>query len=82
MSKVINEKFYDLKYDLVFKRIIVDDNDYTIMNSILSDILEKEVKVKRYLNSELKIKEIVQINLNFNEGENKPLKEEYLLWNK
>ena len=141
MSILKNKRFYDLKYDLVFKSIIVDDNDYTIMNSILSDILEKEVKVKRYLNSELKIKnkkikgkrldiiaettegvlinielninydknikernlnyystlytetiekgdkyikvkEIIQINLNFNEGKNKSLKEEYLLRNK
>ncbi len=136
-----SKKFYDLKYDAVFKRIIIDDSDHTIMNNILSDILEREVKVKRYLNSELKIKnkkikgkrldiiaettegilinielninydknikernlnyystlytetiekgdkyikvkEIIQINLNFNEGNNKPLKEEYLLRNK
>ena len=141
MPTMVNKKFYDLKYDLVFKSIIVDDNDYTIMNNILSDILEKEVKVKRYLNSELKIKnkkikgtrldiiaettegvlinielninydknikernlnyyatlyteglekgneyieikEIIQINLNFNEGKNETLKEEYLLRNK
>ncbi len=136
-----SKKFYDLKYDAVFKRAIIDDNDHTIMNNILSDILEREVKVKRYLNSELqiknkkikgkrldiiaettegilinielninydknikernlnyystlytetiekgdkyiKVKEIIQINLNFNEGNNKPLKEEYLLRNK
>ncbi len=134
-------KYFTLKYDEIFKSVIVDENDFTIMNSILSDILEKEVKVKRYLNSELKtknknikgnrldiiaetiegalinielninydknikernlnyysalytetlkkgnknkkIKEIIQINLNFNEGQNKPLKEEYLLRNK
>ncbi len=134
-------KYFTLKYDQVFKSIIVDNNDYTVMNNILSDILDREVKVKRYYNTELKTKnkktkenrldvvlettdgtfinlelnsnydksikirnyiyysgmcselspkgkkkripkEVIQINLNFNEGNNKPLKEEYYLRNK
>ncbi len=136
----VEKKYYTLKYDRVFKSVIVDNNDYTIMNNILSDILEREVKVKRYYNTELKsqnkktkenrldvvlettdgtfinlemnsnydksikirnyiyysglcselspkgekkgiIKEVIQVNLNFNEGKNKPLKEEYYLRN-
>ena len=134
-------KYFTLKYDQVFKSIIVDNNDYTVMNNILSDILDREVKVKRYYNTELKTKnkktkenrldvvlettdgtfinlelnsnydksikirnyiyysgmcselspkgkkkiipkEVIQINLNFNEGNNRPLKEEYYLRNK
>ncbi len=135
------EKYYTLKCDRLFKSAIVDNNDYTIMNNILSDILDREVQVKRYYNSELKVKnkknkenrldvvletedgtfislevngnydnptkrrnyiyysmlysglplrgskkgetkEVIQINLNYNERKNKPLKEEYLIMNR
>ncbi len=39
----------------MFKSIIGDEDNFKIMNAILSDVLNKEVKVKRYLNVERKV---------------------------
>ena len=40
------QKFYPLKYDRVFKTILLDNHDYKFLAIALSDILEKEVKIE------------------------------------
>ncbi len=45
-----------LKYDKIFKSIIVNRYDTRYMNKLLSDILERKVEVKEYLDLELKVK--------------------------
>jgi hypothetical protein len=52
------KKFYTAKNDIVFKTIFINDNDYSLMNALLSEILGCEVKVIRYLKNELDIKDI------------------------
>ncbi len=50
--------FYNLKYDQVFKAVVLKDEDYRFLNLILSDILEKEVEVINYEYSEIPIDNI------------------------
>ena len=40
------QKFYPLKYDRVFKTILLDNHNYKFLGIALSDILEKEVKIE------------------------------------
>ena len=50
------KEFFTLKYDRVFKTIVLSD-DFTFLNNILSDILEKEVSVEKVKVNELPIKD-------------------------
>ena len=46
------------KYDRIFKSIFVDTNDYSLMEALLSDCLETNVRIVRYLPSELSVKKV------------------------
>ncbi len=48
-------KFYNLKYDRVFKSIIADPSDTRVINKILSDILEDNIEVIEFIPSELPV---------------------------
>ncbi len=48
-----NVKFYSLSNAWVFKKIIADSKDPKVLDKILSDILEQEVKVVKFLPTEL-----------------------------
>ena len=50
-----NKKFYTGKIDRVFKTIFVNDNDYHLMEALLSECLGSKVKVLRYLYPELDV---------------------------
>ena len=52
------KKFYTAKNDMVFKTIFIDNKDHTLMNALLSEILDTEVKVIKYLKNELDIKDV------------------------
>ena len=52
---IIEQEYYGLNYDRVFKSVIANPEDKRIMNKILSDILEEEVEVVEYLPTELPI---------------------------
>ncbi len=54
MSKT--KKFLTLKYDHMFKTVVLSD-DFTFLNNILSDILEKEVFVEKVKLNELPIED-------------------------
>jgi predicted transposase/invertase (TIGR01784 family) len=51
--------FYAAKYDRMF-RTFVDDNDYHLMEALLSTCLDKEVKIVKYLKTELSVKKSVE----------------------
>ena len=51
----VPKKFYTAKYDRIFRSIFVDDEDYTLMEALLSECLDTNVKIIRYLKSELSI---------------------------
>ena len=53
-----DKKFYTGKIDRVFKTIFVDDNDYHLMEALLSECLGSKVKVLRYLYPELDVASI------------------------
>ncbi len=48
-------KFYNLKYDRVFKSVICG-KDTRAINKILTDILEEEVEVIKYVPTYIKVK--------------------------
>ena len=50
-----DKKFYTGKIDRVFKTIFVQDNDYHLMEALLSECLGSKVKVVRYLYPELDV---------------------------
>ena len=52
------KKFYTAKNDIVFKTIFIDNKDHTLMNALLSEILDTDVKVIKYLKNELDIKDV------------------------
>ena len=54
MSKT--KKFLTLKYDHMFKTVVLSD-DFTFLNNILSDILEKEVFVEKVKLNELPLED-------------------------
>ena len=56
-KEVVKEELTS-KYDRIFKSIFVDENDYTLMEALLSDCLGTNVRVIRYLPSELSVKSI------------------------
>ena len=52
----VQKKFYTARNDRMFRAVFVDDNDYTLMENLLSDCLDEEVKIIKYLKTELSIK--------------------------
>lgn len=59
MSNFVGEKpFKTARNDIVFKTVFIDDKDYTLMNALLSEILNTEVKVIKYLKNELDVKDV------------------------
>ena len=50
------KKYYGLKYDRVFKSVLCDEKDLEYLNKMLSYILKRDIKIKRLLNTEQKIK--------------------------
>lgn len=50
-----NNLFLTAKIDRIFKSILVQENDYRLMEAILTEILEKKVKIIKYLKTELPI---------------------------
>ena len=50
------KKFLTLKYDHMFKTVVLSD-DFTFLNNILSDILEKEVSVEKVKLNELPLED-------------------------
>ena len=53
MKKKTLKKFYNLKYDLVFKNVLFDGSDLELSNHFLSKVLRKEIEVLRIENTEL-----------------------------
>ena len=51
-------RFFTSKTDRVFKTIFVRDNDFHLMEALLSECLETKVKVVKYLYPELKVKDV------------------------
>jgi len=43
------KKFWTAKYNRVFQTVVVDEKDFTIMEAILSTILNGNVKIIKYL---------------------------------
>ena len=59
MSNFVGEKpFKTARNDIVFKTVFIDDKDHTLMNALLSEILNTEVKVIKYLKNELDVKDV------------------------
>ena len=56
MKPEIEEKFYNLKYDRMFKAVVANPNDTRLLNCILSDILDEDVYVIEFVPNELKIR--------------------------
>ena len=54
------KKWWSCKYDRVFKFIVVDENDHTIMEAILNSIFEEPVKIIRYHNTEMKVNSVYE----------------------
>ena len=53
---MIDEKvFCGLKYDCIFKAIVLNSEDYRLLDNILSDILEEKVKVENVESPELPV---------------------------
>ena len=50
------KEFYTSKYDKVFKTVFADINNTKFINAILSEVLEGDAKVIKFLNSELGVK--------------------------
>ena len=69
---MIDEKpFLTLASDRIFKAIILDGEDYKVLENILSDILEEDIEVINVLNSELiplnkgiKVQTVVNVEVN------------------
>ena len=53
MTEKTLKKFYNLKYDLVFKNVLFDGSDLELSSQFLSKIARKEIKVLRIENTEL-----------------------------
>ena len=51
------KKFYTAKKDIVFKTIFLDKNDYTLMEALLSNVLNEKVKIIEIYNNELGVKD-------------------------
>ena len=49
-------KFYNLKYDKIFKSVVANQKDTRFLNNLLSDILEEEVKVAEFIPTNLNVK--------------------------
>ena len=59
MDNFVGEKpFKTARNDIVFKTVFIDDKDHTLMNALLSEILNTEVSVIKYLKNELDIKDV------------------------
>ena len=67
LNSVSNEKptsFLSLNCDRVFKTVLLNGEDYTFLNRLLSDILNEDVKVKESKYTELPITNVeVRVNL-------------------
>ncbi len=48
-------QFFSLKYDRIFKSIICNPDDTRVINAILSDILEQDVEVVKYITTEMPV---------------------------
>ena len=48
--------FYNLGYDRIFKTIVTNPEDTRLLNLILSDVLDKKVRVIRFIPNELKVR--------------------------
>ena len=55
---VKNDKFYTGRNDRVFKTIFVNDNDFHLMEALLSECLDTDVKVIKYLYPEIAIENV------------------------
>ena len=53
-QKQLTPKWYSAKYDRVFKSVVVDDEDHSIMEAILSFILEEKVEILMYQYGQMK----------------------------
>lgn len=59
MHVIITEKkFYTSRYDKVFKTVFADINNTKFMNAILSEVLEGDAKVIKFLNPELGVRNV------------------------
>ena len=55
---MVKEKiFVTARNDIVFKTVFIDDNDHRLMNALLSEILDTDVKIIKYLKNDLDIKD-------------------------
>ncbi len=49
-------KFYNLKYDKIFKSIVANPNDTRFLDKMLSDILDEDVKVIEFIPTNLNVR--------------------------
>ncbi len=50
--------YYSAKWERVFFTIMINENDYTLMESLLSEILEGEVKIIEHSRTQLKVQTV------------------------
>lgn len=60
VKQIVTKKkeFYTSKYDKVFKTVFADINNTKFINAILSEVLEGDAKVIKFLNSELGVRNV------------------------
>lgn len=56
MSTIKNKYFYTARNDRVFKAIFADENDYHLMEVLLSECLDTKVKIIKYYKTEIDIR--------------------------
>ena len=54
--KINTKEFYNLKYDRVFKSILADPNNPKVLELILSDILDRDVHIMKFMTNERPVK--------------------------
>lgn len=49
------KEFFSMKYDRIFKAVVMDSNDTRIINEVLNDLLYEEVDVIEFLSTEIPV---------------------------
>ena len=54
----VKPKFYTAKYDRVFRKIFVNAKDYKLLEAVLSACLDKDVKIIKFIDTELNVRNV------------------------
>ena len=56
----MKKKFYTAKYDRVFKTILCDEDDKSLLQEFLSRLLKRKVEVIQFLRNELPVQTVLE----------------------